>query len=42
MVAPAEALAAGWLGKSQLTWKPRPLLCAGITTYNALRHSGAL
>lgn len=40
MVAPAEALVAipDTLGDAEAA----PLLCAGITTYNALRHSGAL
>ena len=40
MVAPAEALTAmpEGLGDAEAA----PLLCAGITTYNALRHSGAL
>ncbi len=40
MVAPIEALAAmpETLGDAEAA----PLLCAGITTYNALRHSGAL
>jgi len=40
MVAPVEALAAipDTLGNAEAA----PLLCAGITTYNALRHSGAL
>ncbi len=39
MVAPAEALVAipGTLSDVEAA----PLLCAGITTYNALRHSGA-
>jgi D-arabinose 1-dehydrogenase-like Zn-dependent alcohol dehydrogenase len=39
MVAPVEALAAipDGLGAAEAA----PLLCAGITTYNALRHSGA-
>jgi D-arabinose 1-dehydrogenase-like Zn-dependent alcohol dehydrogenase len=40
MVAPTEALTAmpEGLGDAEAA----PLLCAGITTYNALRHSGAL
>jgi D-arabinose 1-dehydrogenase-like Zn-dependent alcohol dehydrogenase len=40
MLAPVEALAAipETLGDAEAA----PLLCAGITTYNALRHSGAL
>ncbi len=40
MVAPVEALAAipEALGDADAA----PLLCAGITTYNSLRHSGAL
>ena len=40
MVAPAEAVVAmpGTLSDVDAA----PLLCAGITTYNALRHSGAL
>jgi len=40
MVAPIEALAAIPDGISDL--EAAPLLCAGITTFNALRHSGAL
>ena len=40
MVAPAEALAA--IPKSLDDTEAAPLLCAGITTFNALRHSGAL
>lgn len=40
MVAPAEALAA--IPESLNDAEAAPLLCAGITTYNALRHSGAL
>jgi D-arabinose 1-dehydrogenase-like Zn-dependent alcohol dehydrogenase len=40
MVAPAEALAA--IPESLSDVEAAPLLCAGITTYNALRHSGAL
>jgi len=40
MVAPAEALAA--IPESLSAVEAAPLLCAGITTYNALRHSGAL
>jgi len=40
MVAPVEALTAmpEGLGDAEAA----PLLCAGITTYNALRHSGAM
>jgi len=40
MVAPVEALAAIPEGLSDVD--AAPLLCAGITTFNALRHSGAL
>jgi D-arabinose 1-dehydrogenase-like Zn-dependent alcohol dehydrogenase len=40
MVAPVEALTAMPEGLSDV--EAAPLLCAGITTYNALRHSGAL
>ena len=40
MVAPVEALVA--LPDSLSDVDAAPLLCAGITTYNALRHSGAL
>jgi D-arabinose 1-dehydrogenase-like Zn-dependent alcohol dehydrogenase len=40
MVAPIEALAAIPEGLSDV--EAGPLLCAGITTFNALRHSGAL
>ena len=40
MLAPAEALAA--IPDSLNGAEAAPLLCAGITTYNALRHSGAL
>lgn len=40
MAAPVEALAA--LPESLADVEAAPLLCAGITTYNALRHSGAL
>ena len=40
MVAPIEALVA--LPDSLTDVEAAPLLCAGITTYNALRHSGAL
>lgn len=40
MVAPAEALTAMPEGLKDA--EAAPLLCAGITTYNALRHSGAL
>jgi len=39
MVAPVEALAAIPEGLSDA--EAAPLLCAGITTFNALRHSGA-
>ncbi len=39
MVAPVEALVAIPEGLSDV--EAAPLLCAGITTYNALRHSGA-
>jgi D-arabinose 1-dehydrogenase-like Zn-dependent alcohol dehydrogenase len=40
MVAPVEALAA--IPESLKDVEAAPLLCAGITTFNALRHSGAL
>lgn len=40
MIAPVEALAA--IPESLSDVDAAPLLCAGITTYNALRHSGAL
>ena len=40
MVAPVEALAA--IPESLAAAEAAPLLCAGITTFNALRHSGAL
>jgi D-arabinose 1-dehydrogenase-like Zn-dependent alcohol dehydrogenase len=40
MVAPVEALAAIPEGLSDV--EAAPLLCAGITTFNALRHSGAM
>ncbi len=40
MVAPVEALVA--IPDSLRDVDAAPLLCAGITTYNALRHSGAL
>jgi D-arabinose 1-dehydrogenase-like Zn-dependent alcohol dehydrogenase len=40
MIAPIEALAAIPDGLNDV--EAGPLLCAGITTYNALRHSGAL
>jgi D-arabinose 1-dehydrogenase-like Zn-dependent alcohol dehydrogenase len=40
MVAPVEALVA--IPESLKDTEAAPLLCAGITTYNALRHSGAL
>jgi D-arabinose 1-dehydrogenase-like Zn-dependent alcohol dehydrogenase len=39
-VAPVEALAA--IPESLGGTEAAPLLCAGITTFNALRHSGAL
>src|SRR3989475_3609330 len=40
MVAPVEALVA--IPESLGAAEAAPLLCAGITTYNALRHSGAM
>ena len=40
MVAPANALVA--MPDSLNDVEAAPLLCAGITTYNALRHSGAM
>ncbi len=40
MVAPAEAVVAMPEGLTDV--EAAPLLCAGITTYNALRHSGAM
>jgi D-arabinose 1-dehydrogenase-like Zn-dependent alcohol dehydrogenase len=40
MVAPVEALAA--MPESLDAAEAAPLLCAGITTFNALRHSGAM
>jgi D-arabinose 1-dehydrogenase-like Zn-dependent alcohol dehydrogenase len=40
MVAPVEALVA--IPSSLSDVDAAPLLCAGITTYNALRHSGAM
>jgi D-arabinose 1-dehydrogenase-like Zn-dependent alcohol dehydrogenase len=40
MIAPAEAVVA--IPDSLKDVDAAPLLCAGITTYNALRHSGAL
>jgi D-arabinose 1-dehydrogenase-like Zn-dependent alcohol dehydrogenase len=40
MVAPVEALAA--IPDTLSAVEAAPLLCAGITTYNALRHSGAM
>ena len=40
MVAPVDALVAMPEGLSDV--EAAPLLCAGITTYNALRHSGAM
>src|SRR6266404_1127678 len=39
MLAPVEALVA--IPKSLSDVEAAPLLCAGITTYNSLRHSGA-
>jgi len=39
MIAPIEALAA--VPESLDVAEAGPLLCAGVTTYNALRHSGA-
>ena len=40
MAAPVEALVA--MPENLTDVEAAPLLCAGITTYNALRHSGAL
>jgi D-arabinose 1-dehydrogenase-like Zn-dependent alcohol dehydrogenase len=40
MLAPVEALAA--IPESLSAAEAAPLLCAGITTFNALRHSGAM
>jgi len=40
MIAPVEALAA--MPEGLRNDEAAPLLCAGITTFNALRHSGAL
>ncbi|HMD48908.1 MAG TPA: zinc-binding dehydrogenase, partial [Bryobacteraceae bacterium] len=40
MLAPVEALAA--IPDSLSDVEAAPLLCAGITTFNALRHSGAM
>jgi D-arabinose 1-dehydrogenase-like Zn-dependent alcohol dehydrogenase len=40
MLAPVEALAA--MPESLSAAEAAPLLCAGITTFNALRHSGAM
>ena len=40
MLAPVEALAA--IPDTLSDVEAAPLLCAGVTTYNALRHSGAL
>ncbi len=40
MVAPVEALAR--MPKSLDAAEAAPLMCAGVTTFNALRHSGAL
>jgi len=39
MIAPVEALAA--IPETLTDVDAAPLMCAGITTYNALRHSGA-
>jgi D-arabinose 1-dehydrogenase-like Zn-dependent alcohol dehydrogenase len=40
MIAPAEAVAA--IPEGLPSPEAAPLLCAGITTYNALRHAGAM
>jgi len=40
MIAPVEALVA--IPDTLTSVEAAPLLCAGITTYNSLRHSGAL
>ena len=40
MVAPVQALAA--IPESLSAVEAAPLLCAGVTTFNALRHSGAM
>lgn len=40
MVAPIEALAA--VPESLTAAEAGPLMCAGVTTFNALRHSGAM
>src|SRR5216683_5538818 len=40
MIAPVEAIAA--IPESLDAAEAAPLMCAGITTFNALRHSGAL
>src|SRR5205807_4742106 len=40
MIAPVEALAA--MPDSLDAAEAGPLLCAGITTYNSLRHTGAM
>ena len=40
MVAPVEALVS--IPESLSDVDAAPLLCAGIMTYNALRHSGAI
>src|SRR6202163_2793702 len=40
MVAPVEALAQ--MPESLDAAEPAPLMCAGVTTFNSLRHSGAL
>ena len=39
MIAPIEALAS--IPEQLSTVEVAPLMCAGITTYNALRNSGA-
>src|SRR5260370_9702098 len=39
MIAPAEALAA--IPDELLAEEAGPFMCAGVTVYNALRHSGA-
>ena len=39
MVAPVEALVA--IPETLSDAEAAPLLCAGVTTFNALRHSGA-
>src|SRR5262249_11511864 len=40
MLAPVEALAA--IPESLQSAEVAPLLCAGVTTFNSLRHSGAM